>query len=96
MCSLSTGFFFFVLFNPHIEIMLLFLHQALILLVCSADGIQTNDFSNLLGDIDKKEPLAPLYWARTRRILKPYIKEIGTRENISFYHMEIHKVKSTI
>jgi hypothetical protein len=68
----------------------------LILLVCSADGIQTNDFSSLLGDIEKKEPLAPLYWARTRRILKPYIKEIGARENISFYHMEIHKVKNNI
>jgi hypothetical protein len=49
-----------------------------------------------LGDIEKKEPLAPLYWARTRRILKPYIKEIGARENISFYYMEIHKVKNNI
>ena len=70
----------------------MFYFQALYLLVCSIGGIKTEDLCNMLGDINNKEPVAPLYWSQTRRVLKPYIKEIGIEANISFYHMEIYKV----
>ena len=70
----------------------MFYFKALYLLVCSIGGIKTEDLCNMLGDINNKEPVAPLYWSQTRRVLKPYIKEIGIEANISFYHMEIYKV----
>lgn len=70
--------------------------KALYLLVCSIGGIKTQDLCNMLGDINNKEPVAPLYWSQTRRVLKPYIKEIGIEANISFYHMEIYKSVSQV
>lgn len=66
--------------------------QSLCLLACAIESIQLHDLSNMLGDISNKEPVAPLYWSQTRRVLSPYIKEIGVQSNISFYHMEIRRV----
>ncbi|CAC5417156.1 unnamed protein product [Mytilus coruscus] len=70
--------------------------KTLCLLVCAIESIQVHDLSNMLGDISNKEPVAPLYWSQTRRILSPYIKEIGVQSNISFYHMEIRRIVSQL
>ncbi|XP_071136458.1 TPR repeat-containing protein DDB_G0287407-like isoform X2 [Mytilus edulis] len=66
--------------------------KSLCLLACAIESIQLHDLSNMLGDISNKEPVAPLYWSQTRRVLSPYIKEIGVQSNISFYHMEIRRI----
>ncbi|XP_033740692.1 telomerase protein component 1-like isoform X2 [Pecten maximus] len=68
-----------------------YLKKALCVIACSRGGVPVHDLTNLLGDVNQKEALPALYWAKIRRHIKPYMRTVGTREYLTFSHSAIHK-----
>ncbi|OWF51981.1 Telomerase protein component 1 [Mizuhopecten yessoensis] len=68
-----------------------YMEKALCMIACSRGGVPTRDLTNLLGDVDQKESLPALYLAKIRRLLKPYVRTVGTREFLTFSHSAIHQ-----
>ncbi|XP_060081729.1 telomerase protein component 1-like [Ylistrum balloti] len=67
------------------------MEKVLCVIACSRGGVPINDLTNLLGDIEQKEALPALYWAKIRRHLKHYIRTVGTREYFTYSHSAIQK-----
>ncbi|XP_069128766.1 telomerase protein component 1-like isoform X2 [Argopecten irradians] len=74
-----------------------YMKKAVSVIGCSQGGVPVHDLMNLLGDIDQKEALPALYWAKIRRHIKPYVRTVGTREYLTYSHSAISKaVEDTV
>ncbi|XP_005112446.2 telomerase protein component 1 [Aplysia californica] len=64
--------------------------KVLCLVACSRHGLPSDQILRVCGNIGDREELAPLYWARARRSLKPYLRSSGALgESITFCHQAV-------
>ncbi|XP_013068676.2 TPR repeat-containing protein DDB_G0287407-like [Biomphalaria glabrata] len=64
--------------------------KVLCLTACSKHGLPLDHILKILGNIQSKEELAPMYWAKARRALKPYLRVSGHSENLlAFAHQPV-------
>uniref|UniRef100_A0A0B7A7Z1 Uncharacterized protein n=1 Tax=Arion vulgaris TaxID=1028688 RepID=A0A0B7A7Z1_9EUPU len=59
--------------------------KVLCLIACSRHGLPSDNILKICGNIDSKEELAPMYWARARRTLKQYLRAFGRSEEIIIF-----------
>ncbi|KAH9492087.1 hypothetical protein Btru_029459 [Bulinus truncatus] len=61
--------------------------KVLCLTACSKHGLPLDHILKICGNIQTKEELAPMHWAKARRALKPYLRVSGHGEDLlSFSH----------
>ncbi|CAG5136130.1 unnamed protein product [Candidula unifasciata] len=66
--------------------------KVLCLTACSRHGLPSDSILKICGNAERKEELAPLYWARAHRQLKPYLRVFGrTEEVLTFSHEAVLK-----
>ncbi|CAL1546811.1 unnamed protein product [Lymnaea stagnalis] len=59
--------------------------KVLCLIACSRHGLPSDQILKICGNVETKEELPPLYWARARRALKSYLRFSGRSEEMMTY-----------
>ncbi|BFZ24968.1 hypothetical protein BsWGS_28007 [Bradybaena similaris] len=65
--------------------------KVLCLTACSREGLPSDSILKICGNAETKEELAPLYWARAHRQLKPYLRVFPHTEVLTFVHEAVYK-----
>ncbi|XP_045195384.2 TPR repeat-containing protein DDB_G0287407-like isoform X2 [Mercenaria mercenaria] len=69
-----------------------YMEKTLCLITCCSGVITVQDLQRMLGNISKKEPLAPLLWAKVKRNLSSYLRVTNYNDQITFVHVKIKNV----